>query len=47
VDNEVGEEKVQRYVMRAWAGFARKPEKALEELGWLRYNATGTSSISI
>jgi len=47
VDNEVGEEKVQRYIMRAWAGFARMPKKALEELGWPRYNATGTSSISI
>lgn len=45
--DETGEEEVQRYVMGAWARFARKPKKALEELGWPRYNATGTCSLFI
>jgi carboxylesterase type B len=47
VGNEVGEEEVQRYVMGAWAGFARKPKKALGGLGWPRYNATSTCSLFI
>jgi hypothetical protein len=38
------EDKVQQYMMGAWAGFTRDPKHALGELGWPRYNANGMSS---
>lgn len=42
--NEVGEGKVQKYMMNAWEEFAKKPKKALDDLGWPRYNVTGMLS---
>jgi len=38
------EEKVQQYMMGAWAKFARDPKNGLGELGWPRYDANGTGS---
>lgn len=38
------ENKVQQYMMGAWAKFAREPKNALSELGWPRYDANGTGS---
>ncbi|KAI9781661.1 MAG: hypothetical protein M1839_005878 [Geoglossum umbratile] len=47
VANEAREEAVEKYVMKAWARFAKRPKKGLGKLGWPRYNATTETLIQL
>ncbi|KAH8586802.1 carboxylesterase [Bisporella sp. PMI_857] len=41
------EDKMQQYIMDAWAGFAREPKNALRKLGWPRYQANGQTLVQL
>jgi carboxylesterase type B len=45
VANVPVEDKVQQYMMGAWAGFVRNPKNALRKLGWPKYDPNSMSSL--